>query len=181
MADRRARLLGGLDGDVLEIGAGTGLNLEHYPRNIRLVLTEPDPNMRRRLAERLAETRRNATILDAAAEKLPFPADSFDAVVSTLVLCSVRDLPQALAEIKRVLRRKGGLLLIEHVRGDGGRAVVQEIIAPATRLLFSCSPDRRTAQSIRAAGFALDHEPFELVGAAPWTKTAIQGVAVKPA
>jgi ubiquinone/menaquinone biosynthesis C-methylase UbiE len=178
MADRRARLLGDLRGDVLEIGAGTGLNLEHYPQTIALVLTEPDPNMRRRLADRLAESGRAAAIVDAAAEELPFPADSFDAVVSTLVLCSVRDQRRALGEIKRVLRPGGRLFVIEHVRGEGGRAVVQEVVAPASRLLFSCSPDRRTADAIHAAGFELDHEPFELAGGAPWTRPAIQGVAV---
>jgi ubiquinone/menaquinone biosynthesis C-methylase UbiE len=179
LAERRARLLGGLEGDVLEVGAGTGLNLEHYPQNVALVLTEPDPNMRRRLAERLAETGCEATLVEATAEELPFPAASFDAVVSTLVLCSVRDLAQALAEVKRVLRPDGQLLLIEHVRGEGGRAVLQEAIAPASRVLFSCSPDRRTADAIRNAGFELDHEPFELVGGAAWTKPAIQGIAVK--
>jgi ubiquinone/menaquinone biosynthesis C-methylase UbiE len=97
------------------------------------------------------------------------------------VLCSVRDLPRALAEIKRVLRPDGELLLIEHVRGDGGLAILQEVIAPASRLLFSCSPDRRTAHAIREAGFELDDEPFELVGGAAWAKSAIQGVAVKRA
>jgi SAM-dependent methyltransferase len=178
LADRRARLLGDLRGDVLEIGAGTGLNLEHYPHGVALVLAQPDPNMRRRRAERLAENGRTATVIEAAAEELPFPAGSFDIVVSTLVLCSVRDQPRALAEVRRVLRSDGRLLLIEHVRGDGGCAVVQEVIAPASRLLFSCSPARRTAEAIRAAGFQLDPEPFELSGGAPWTRPAIQGVAV---
>jgi ubiquinone/menaquinone biosynthesis C-methylase UbiE len=181
MRDRRARLLADLEGDVLEVGAGTGLNLDHYPQGSRLVLTEPDPHMRRRLVERLAGSGREATVVDAAAEDLPFPDASFDAVVSTLVLCSVGDLPRALAEIRRVLRPEGRLLLIEHVRGEGGRAVLQQAIAPASRLLCSCSPDRRTADAIRAAGFELAEEPFALVGGAPWTRPAIQGVAVRPA
>jgi len=89
LRDRRARLLAGLEGDVLEVGAGTGLNLEHYPAGVRLVLAEPDPYMRRLLVDRLGESSREATVVEATAEALPFGDNSFDAVVSTLVLCSV--------------------------------------------------------------------------------------------
>jgi ubiquinone/menaquinone biosynthesis C-methylase UbiE len=179
LRERRARLLGTLEGDVLEVGAGTGLNLEHYPPGARLVLAEPDPHMRHFLLERLTETDRAARVVEATAEDLPFADESFDAVVSTLVLCSVRSVRDALAEIRRVLRPRGTLLLIEHVRGGGGRAVVQEVVAPVSRLLFSCSPDRRTADAIRAAGFELDDHAFELAGGAPWTKPAIEGVAIR--
>jgi ubiquinone/menaquinone biosynthesis C-methylase UbiE len=179
LRDRRARLLGNLEGDVLEIGAGTGLNLEHYPQEARLVLAEPDPHMRHFLLERLAGSGRKARVVEATAEDLPFADQSFDAVVSTLVLCSVQSLPAALAEIRRVLRPHGALQLIEHVRGAGGRAALQEVVAPVSRLLFSCSPDRRTADAIRAAGFELDDHAFELVGGAPWTKPAIEGVAIR--
>src|SRR5262245_41304794 len=121
LRNRRARLLGNLEGDVLEVGAGTGLNLEHYPQGARLVLAEPDPHMRQFLLERLADSDREASVVEATAEDLPFADQSFDAVVSTLVLCSVSSLPEALAEIRRVLRPHGTMLLIEHVRGAGGR------------------------------------------------------------
>ena len=179
LRERRRTLLAGLEGDVLEIGAGTGLNLEHYPTGARLVLLEPDPHMRRRLEERLAASGLDAEVDGAAAEALPFPDGSFDAVVATLVLCSVSDLPRALAEIRRVLRPGGRLLLIEHVRGEGGRAVLQEAVAPASRILFCCSPNRRTAEAVRATGFELVEEPFELEGSPAWTRPAFQGVAVK--
>ena len=179
LRERRARLLGRLEGNVLEVGAGTGLNLEHYPAGVRLVLAEPDPYMRRLLVDRLGESSREATVVEATAEALPFADNSFDAVVSTLVLCSVHSVPEALAEIRRVLRPEGALLLIEHVRGTGGRAFLQEVVAPVSRLLFSCSPDRRTAEDVRAAGFELEDKPFELTGGAPWTKPAIEGVAIR--
>lgn len=179
LRDRRHALLDGLQGDVLEIGAGTGLNLEHYPEGIRLVLLEPDPHMSRKLEERVSGSGRQAEIVAAPAEELPFPDASFDAVVATLVLCSVSDLGAALAAIRRVLRPGGQLLLIEHVRGEGRQAVLQDAIAPASRLLVSCSPNRRTAQAVREAGFELAEEPFRLLGGPPWIRPAFRGVAVK--
>jgi SAM-dependent methyltransferase len=179
LADRRRQLLEGLEGDVLEIGAGTGFNLAYYPPGIRLVLLEPDPHMRQKLAERIDTMGRPVEVVDAMAEELPFPADSFDAVVATLVLCSVADVGRALLEIHRVLRPDGRLLLIEHVRGEGRTARLQDVVAPASRLLLSCAPNRRTADAVRRAGFALSEEAFELEGSAPWTKPAFQGVAIK--
>jgi ubiquinone/menaquinone biosynthesis C-methylase UbiE len=179
LRERRAQLLGGLHGDVLEIGAGTGLNLDHYPDGVRLVLVEPEPAMAARLAERLAASNREATMLESTAEALPFPDGSFDAVVSTLVLCSVRSLPDVLGEIRRVLRPGGRLALIEHVRGEGGTAALQEVVAPASRLLFACAPNRRTAEAVRAAGFDFEETPFELAGSPWWTRPAVLGFAVR--
>jgi ubiquinone/menaquinone biosynthesis C-methylase UbiE len=176
---RRADLLRELHGDVLEVGAGTGLNLEHYGPEVRLVLAEPDPHMRRRLVQRLAASGRDAEVVEAAAEDLPFEDGSFDAVVCTLVLCSVQDLHGALSEIRRVLRPGGKLALLEHVRGEGARAALQEVVAPASRLLLTCSPNRRTAEAVRAAGFRLAEEGFELEGSSPWTRPAIQGTAIR--
>ena len=178
---RRRELLAGLSGDVLEIGAGTGLNLEHYPTGVRLVLLEPDPHMRRRLAARLAGLPLGAEIVPASAEELPFPDSSFDAVVSTLVLCSVANLGRALAEVRRVLRPGGGLALIEHVRGEGALAGFQEAIAPPSRLVSSCSPNRRTAEAVRAAGFVLIEERFVLERAPFWVRPAFSGLAVRDA
>jgi ubiquinone/menaquinone biosynthesis C-methylase UbiE len=181
LRSRRHSLLAGLDRDVLEVGAGTGLNLAHYSPAARLVLLEPDPHMQRKLEERVHALGHPAEIVAGVAEELPFADESFDAVVATLVLCSVMDLDRALSEIRRVLRPGGRLLLIEHVRGQGGRARVQDIIAPLSRALFSCSPNRRTADAVRAAGFELSEEAFELRGSAPWRRPAIQGIASKPA
>ena len=178
---RRGELLAGLSGDVLEIGAGTGLNLEHYPAGVRLVLLEPDPHMRRRLAARLAGLPFSAEVVPASAEALPFPDSSFDAVVSTLVLCSVADLGRALAEVRRVLRPGGRLALIEHVRGEGALATLQDAIAPPSRLVSSCSPNRRTVEAVRDAGFELTAERFTLERAPFWVRPAFAGVAVRNA
>ena len=121
MRPRRSTLLGGARGRVVEIGAGTGLNIAHYPDGIaELVLTEPEPAMRRRLARRLQRHERVARIVDAPAERLPLADASVDTVVSTLVLCTVNNPERALREIARVLRPDGQLLFIEHVRGARG-------------------------------------------------------------
>src|SRR3954469_9228356 len=96
MAARRRDLLASARGRVLELGAGTGLNLRHYPDGVDLVLSEPDPAMRARLKRRAGSA---VPVVDAGAERLPFPDDSFDTVVSTLVLCTVADPDAALAEV----------------------------------------------------------------------------------
>jgi ubiquinone/menaquinone biosynthesis C-methylase UbiE len=118
MRDRRASVLAGAHGRTLEIGAGTGLNLRHYPDAVdELVLTEPVEAMSTRLHRRAKEDDR-ARLVASSAESLPFEDGYFDTVVSTLVLCTVEDPERALAEIARVLKPGGQLLFIEHVRSD---------------------------------------------------------------
>lgn len=124
MAERRAALLAAARGRVLEIGAGTGLNLAHYPVAVEeLVLTDPAAPMTRRLRTRVAEStsRRATTVVEAPAEDLPFASASFDTVVSTMVLCTVADVESVLSEVARVLKPGGRLLFIEHVHADGTR------------------------------------------------------------
>lgn len=117
MRDRRTELVAQASGRTLEIGAGTGANVELYPAGVtELVLTEPFGPMAAQLRKRLARTDRAAIVVEAPAEALPFPADSFDTVTCTLVLCTVDDPAAALAEIARVLRPGGRFLFLEHVR-----------------------------------------------------------------
>lgn len=151
MRARRAALLAGADGHVLEIGAGTGLNLPHYPAAAQLTLTEPVAPMRHRLQERVRAAGRHAEVIDAKAETLPFADGSFDVVVSTLVLCTVDDPHRALREIRRVLRPGGQLVFIEHVRaaGSGGRAWWQDrLVGPWAALAGGCRCNRPTAAMI---------------------------------
>ena len=113
MRGRRRALLSNARGRVVEIGAGTGLNIAHYPGGItELILTEPDAAMRRRLAHRVQRRNRVARIMDAPADRLPLADASVDTVVSTLVLCTVDDPERTLCEIARVLR-PGGTMWIE--------------------------------------------------------------------
>lgn len=110
----KARLLGELRGRVLEIGAGGGANFSRLPHGVDWVGLEPSRRARRRLA------RSGHTVLDAPAEAVPLPDDSVDAVVSTIVLCSVADQDRALAEVVRVLRPGGRLVFFEHVAAPRG-------------------------------------------------------------
>jgi ubiquinone/menaquinone biosynthesis C-methylase UbiE len=122
MRERRRRLLRRARGRVLEIGAGTGLNLAHYPDELdEIVLSEPADPMARRLEARLRRSGVRAGVVRAGAEALPMTTGSVDTVVSTMVLCTVVDPASALDEIRRVLRPDGRLLFCEHVRSDSDR------------------------------------------------------------
>jgi ubiquinone/menaquinone biosynthesis C-methylase UbiE len=121
MRDHRRALLARAEGAVLELGAGTGLNLPYYPAGVELVLTEPEPAMRAILERRMARSGRAARVLAAPAEALPFGDATFDTVVSTMVLCTVQDVEAAIAEARRVLKPGGRLLFVEHVRAQSPR------------------------------------------------------------
>jgi ubiquinone/menaquinone biosynthesis C-methylase UbiE len=143
MAAHRRALLADVSGRVLEVGAGTGLNLPFYDPDAEVVLTEPDAAMRAR-AER-----RGATVVDARAEALPFDDGAFDAVVCTLVLCTVEDPGAAVAELRRVLRPGGRLLFIEHVRAPDARR--QDRWARPWRLFAQgCRCNQPTLELLRA-------------------------------
>jgi ubiquinone/menaquinone biosynthesis C-methylase UbiE len=155
----RKELLERSAGCTIEIGAGTGLNLAHYPDDLDgLALVEPDAAMRRRLASRLARRRLRARLVDAPAEQLPFPDGSVDTVVSTFVLCTVDAPDLALQEIARVLKPDGQLLLIEHVRSDSPRlARWQDRLAnPWRRFARGCRCNRATSELLAAFGFELE-------------------------
>lgn len=157
IASWRRGLLAGLHGEVIEIGAGTGANFTYYPPDVRVVAFEPDPYMRRRAQRRLAKLSGSRIELrDAPAEALPCADASFDAAVSAFVLCTISDVPRALAELRRVLRAGGELRFIEHVRGNGLLGRVQDLVAPAWRWFAGgCEPNRRTAQALLDAGFEI--------------------------
>ena len=171
LAQMRAAIVARARGRTLEIGAGTGLNLGHYPRaDIDLVLTEPEAPMARRLERRARAERPDADVVRAPADALPFGADSFDTVVATLVLCTVPDPAAALAEARRVLRPGGSLLFLEHVRSQSPRtATRQDRLQPLwLRVGHGCHCNRDTLAAIRSAGFdipALQHTTLPLAPA----------------
>src|SRR5262249_31667794 len=126
MVRMRRRVAGGASGRGLEIGAGTGGNLPFFPNDADGVATAPDPFMLRRGGVGVAQQGRTVELHQAPAEALPFPAASFDTVVSTLVLCSVDCSERALHEIRRVLKPGGTLRFYEHVRGSGLAGLAQD-------------------------------------------------------
>jgi ubiquinone/menaquinone biosynthesis C-methylase UbiE len=116
-AEMRGRTLADAHGSVVELGAGTGLNLRHYPTAVEeVVLTEPTGAMAQRLERQLARSGRRGLVVRAPAEVLPFEDDSFDTATCVFVLCTVADPAQALAEVNRVLRPGGRFLFMEHVQ-----------------------------------------------------------------
>jgi ubiquinone/menaquinone biosynthesis C-methylase UbiE len=150
----RPLVVGQARGRVLEIGAGTGASFPYYEQIESLVATDPDPFMLRRARRRANDLGFRVQWQQAQAESLPFADGSFDTVVSTLVLCTVADSARALAETKRVLKPDGTFRFVEHVRADGWFGRVQDLVTPAWRWIGAgCHPNRRTAESIRAAGF----------------------------
>jgi SAM-dependent methyltransferase len=172
----RKELLGELSGAVLEIGAGTGSTLGLYPKAVtRLVMCEPDPHMRRKL-----EAKADAEVASFSIEDLPFQSE-FDAVVCSLVLCSVKDQKVALAQIRKVLKPGGRLVFLEHVAADGkpNRLKWQRRIEPVWKhLMGNCHLTRRTEAELLAAGFHIEKIQRESMRKAlPVCRPSIRGIA----
>lgn len=178
----RRRLLADAQGRVLEIGGGTGANLHLYgPEVESLTVTEPEQPMLRRLDRKVREQAPLAKVLRARAEELPFADDSFDTVVSTLVLCGVDDQRQSLREVRRVLRPGGRFMFIEHVRSDEPKvARLQDRMNGLNRFVARCDCNRATLAAIEAEGFEVTSlERTELPKVPQFVRPAIVGVATR--
>ncbi|KMS70062.1 methyltransferase type 11 [Streptomyces viridochromogenes] len=159
MGGIRDRLLSGLSGRVIEIGAGNGLNFTHYPSAVsEVVAIEPERLLRRLAVESALRAEVPVDVVPGTAEALPVKSEAFDAVVLSLVLCSVRDVPRALGEVRRVLRPGGAVRFFEHGRG-GGRAMLltQRALDRTVWPLVSggCHVSRDPVAALREAGFEL--------------------------
>jgi SAM-dependent methyltransferase len=159
--EHRRRLLEGLHGVVVEIGAGQGLNFAHYPPQVtEVVAVEPEPTLRAEAEAAAARAPVPVRVLRGVADRLPVEDAGADAAVTSLVLCSVPDQRRALAEIRRVLRPGGELRFYEHViaRSQPKRLMLQALdrsgIWPA--IAGGCHPARDTTEAITAAGFAIE-------------------------
>ncbi|GAA4031498.1 class I SAM-dependent methyltransferase [Arthrobacter methylotrophus] len=162
--EHRRSLLAGLRGRVIEIGAGEGSSFGLYPATVERVLgIEPDDYLRGLAAAKAKFADIPVTVVPGAAENIPAADGEADAVVVSLVLCSVVNQATALAEIRRVLRPGGTLAFYEHVRSNRRVfAVVEDLLTPAwERVAGGCHPNRETLQEISAAGFqVLDAKRF---------------------
>lgn len=158
-ADHRRELLTGLAGQVIEVGAGNGLNFPHYPPEVTGVLAvEPEPHLLEIARRAAAQAPVPVEVVDGVAERLPAGDAAFEAAVVSLVLCSVPDQGAALREVYRVLRPGGRLHFFEHVRADTpGLARVQRLVTATVWPVIcgGCHADRDTAAAIEQAGFAI--------------------------
>jgi ubiquinone/menaquinone biosynthesis C-methylase UbiE len=182
---RRDALLAGLTGSVIEVGAGNGLNFRHYPGTVTSVLAvEPEPHLRRLALVSAREARVPITVADGSADRLRVDDGSFDAVVASLMLCSVPDQAVALAEMRRVLRPGGELRFMEHVGSEspGQRRVQRLVDATFWPVCFGgCHAGRDTVAAIVAAGFTVkDVTRYRRPDSALWPTTPhALGIAVR--
>ncbi|NEE02804.1 class I SAM-dependent methyltransferase [Phytoactinopolyspora halotolerans] len=156
----RDRLLAGLSGAVLEVGAGNGLNFAHYPTGVtRVLAVEPEPYLRNLAREAAARAPCPVDVADGVAERLPADDGTFDAAVASLVLCSVHDPEAAMSELYRVVRPGGELRFYEHVRAESPRLRRVQRTLDATvwpRFTGGCHAHRDTVTAITRAGFSID-------------------------
>jgi len=178
--DHRRRLVGDADGDVLEIGAGTGMSFPHYRKAARVVALEPDPGMRARAERRAGRGAVPVEVIDGDGMKLSFADGSFDTVIFGLVLCTIPDPDRALSEARRVLRPGGHLRFYEHVRSpDPTVARSQDRYERPWRWFGrGCHCNRDTPAAIERAGFeVLVLDRFDMPGVPRIVRPHAEGVA----
>lgn len=185
LGEWRAALLGNVSNVVLEIGCGTGANLDYYPEAVnQLILVEPDKHMRRKLQEKIAsKPERTIKVLDCSADSIPLADSSCDVIVSTLVLCSVPDQAKVLAEMYRLLRPEGKFIFIEHMAANTNpqRLKWQRRLEPFWKWVTSgCCLTRQTEEAISKAGFVFEDIARQSMRGVPAiTRPSIKGVAFK--
>jgi len=181
----RHGLLKQVNGEVLEIGAGTGANIELYSDNVtKLVLAEPDKHMRKLLEKKVGSHQlENASVISGTGEQIGADDESFDYVVSSLVCCSVADLKASLSEIRRVLRLGGGFVFLEHVAAADGtsRRRWQNLINPVWKTFMgNCHLNRETERALITEGFDIVQiERESMRKALPIVRPTIRGIAIK--
>jgi SAM-dependent methyltransferase len=175
------RLTAGLaNGKILEIGGGTGANLEFYPPGADLTFVEPNPHMAHRLERNAAKQGKLITIVPGFGESLPFEDASFDTAVTTLVLCMVSDVEKVVSEVRRVLKPGGRFLFYEHVvSAHKGIRILQGLLNPVWKFATTgCNLNRDLSGEIERAGFSnVDFRRFSLSVGVPVTIPNIVGVA----
>ncbi|TLY15989.1 MAG: class I SAM-dependent methyltransferase [Nitrospirae bacterium] len=179
--EQREQALTSVQGNVLEIGFGTGLNLPHYPKTVTcLTAVDPAIFLRNTVAQRTAELPFPVALLYMSAETLPFEEGRFDCAVSTLTLCTISDAVAALREVRRVLKPEGTFVFLEHGRSDDKKvAKWQDRLNPIQRIIAcGCNLNRPIDALIRQAGLRLDRlDRFQMPGIPRIAGEMYRGVA----
>lgn len=183
MGERKQRHIGTLGGTVVEIGAGNGVNFRYYAPGVQLIVYEPNPYMHERLHRSARNFGLNCELRPVSAGKLDLPEQSVDAVVCTLVLCTVEDPGQILREVRRILKPGGKFVFLEHVaapRGSGLRRVQNLLMRPWRWLFEGCHTNRETAELLDTAGFTrVEMEHFRSQKMPPVIVPVISGIAYR--
>ena len=179
----RKSVLADVRGDVFEIGFGTGLNLPHYPPDVRRITTvDPNPGTRRLAERRIAESTIEVVHRTMSGESLPLESNSFDSVVCTFTLCSIRDVDKALIEMRRILKPAGRFHFVEHGLSDDPRVQWwQHKLTPLQRRIGDgCHLNREVGAMIQRNGFRIEHlDNFYLKRVPRFGGYIYRGVAVK--
>jgi ubiquinone/menaquinone biosynthesis C-methylase UbiE len=147
-----------LKGTIAELGPGTGLNLEYYPKNIKWIGIEPNSDLREEITNKAKKLKmKNIIVKNATAEKIPIKSNSVETVISTLMLCSVKDVKKTIKEVHRILKPNGKFIFIEHVAGKPNtlRKSTQNLLAKSPYLIISdnCHPNRDIGNEIKKSKF----------------------------
>ena len=183
LGERRERLVARARGRVLEIGAGTGRNLPYYRDVVEVVALEPDAAMVKRLRDRVDHALVPVTLIESTLDAAQLDPASFDTIVCSLVLCTVDDLDATLRRIDALLAPGGQLLALEHVRGTGWRARLQDASTPVWRhVAAGCHANRDPIDAMRRGGFAVtDCDRFTMHRGLPIVAPHVSAVAVRKA
>ncbi|MFQ5913920.1 MAG: class I SAM-dependent methyltransferase [Nitrospinota bacterium] len=166
LAEFRTSLVGDRDGDILEIGTGTGATFSYYKPEARVTGIEPDDDFRAEAEGAAKNAAAEIRVLPGVGEELPFEDASFDAVTTSEVLCSVTSPSKTLEEFKRVLRAGGQIRLMEHVRSEHWLAgPLLDLFNPVWLRVnkMGCNWNRRTVEDVQNAGFVIRSlEPYKI-------------------
>lgn len=181
--ERKAEVLGAFTGMVVEVGAGTGVNMRYYPPGIHLIAIEPNPHMHERLRSQAERHSVDLEIRTLRGEQIDVADESADAVVATLVLCGVDDPSQVIAEVRRVLKPGGTFFFLEHVAAPAGSMTrrVQAVVKRPHRWAFNgCEVDRDTGTLLANAGFTqLDITQVDTGLSGMYARHQIIGTAIR--
>lgn len=157
----RKGLFENLQGDILEVGVGTGANIDYYPSETHVTGIDFSPKMLAKAYEKLDRTKASVVLMEMDAQQMDFPDNTFDVVVSTCVFCSVPDPVKGFQEIRRVVKPEGKIVMLEHMRSDNVVAgKLLDLINPLTVRIVGANVNRKTIENIEKAGLKVEQQNY---------------------